>query len=307
MNDNLRRHRAIKDHLLQLCPEANGHQKQHLLVLAALINGIVGSRHTNLPNIAAKVPTSTKRESQVKTFYRWLKNDHRAQDYRVVFAPFAQARTSSGSWSEENLDLMHVTGSDLDLRLSAASARLGALRVEDMAASVLVRPGEIEASIGRADFHDGSLKGRLSLVSSDGKTELKSQGTFSGVEIGPFLSSIGQSRWITGRAQGQFSFEGQGKNPVEVVQQAHGRPPNAVESLQLAQQATLETREAKHEPRSLAEQRKAWFAQAVDVLGGPGAVQLMVEQALNPAPLTAHETGIAWLDRAADRVLAAGS
>lgn len=138
------------------------------------------------------------------------------------FAPFAQARTSSGSWSEENLDLMHVTGSDLDLRLSAASARLGALRVEDMAASVLVRPGEIEASIGRADFHDGTLKGRLSLVSSDGKTELKSQGTFSDVEIGPFLSSIGQSRWITGRAQGQFFFEGQGQNPVEVIRQAHG-------------------------------------------------------------------------------------
>ncbi|WP_165820385.1 AsmA-like C-terminal region-containing protein [Microvirga sp. KLBC 81] len=139
------------------------------------------------------------------------------------FAPFAQARTSSGSWSEENLDLAHVTGSDLDLRLSAASARLGRLRVEDMAASVLVRPGEIEASIGRAGFHDGSLKGRLSLTTVDGQTEFKSQGTFSGVEIGPFLSSVGQSRWITGRSQGQFTFEGKGQNPIEVVQQAQGR------------------------------------------------------------------------------------
>ncbi len=37
----------------------------------------------------------TKRESQVKNFYRWLKNDHPAQDYRVVFAPFAQALLSS--------------------------------------------------------------------------------------------------------------------------------------------------------------------------------------------------------------------
>ena len=88
-------------------------------------------------------------------------------------------------------------------------------------------------------------------------------------------------------------------------QQTHGRPPTPVESLQLAQQATLETREAKHEPRSLAEQRTAWFAQAADVLGGPDAVQLMVEQALNPAPSTAHETDTAWLDTAADRVLAA--
>ena len=78
-----------------------------------------------------------------------------------------------------------------------------------------------------------------------------------------------------------------------------------MESLQLAQQATLETRAAKHEPRSLAEQRTTWLAQAVDVLGGPDAVQLMVEQALNPAPSTAHQTDTAWLDTAADRVLSA--
>jgi AsmA protein len=144
-------------------------------------------------------------------------------DLTGLFAPFTQARTSSGAWSEETLDLARVTGTDLDLRLSAASARLGKLRVEDMAASVLVRPGEIEASIGRAGFHDGSLKGRLSLVSVGGATEFKSQGTFTGIEIAPFLSSIGEPRWITGLAQGQFTFDGKGKNPVEVVRRAHGR------------------------------------------------------------------------------------
>jgi hypothetical protein len=95
MSDNLRRHHSIKAHLLQLYPEANGRQRQHLSVLAAIISGIVGSRHTNLPNIAAKVPTGTKRESQVKDFYRWLKNDNRARDYRIIFAPFAAALLSS--------------------------------------------------------------------------------------------------------------------------------------------------------------------------------------------------------------------
>jgi conjugative relaxase-like TrwC/TraI family protein len=87
-------------------------------------------------------------------------------------------------------------------------------------------------------------------------------------------------------------------------QQTHGRPPTPVESLQLAQQATLETREAKHEPRSLAEQRRTWFAQAVDVLGGPDAMQLMVEQALHPEASTS-QVDAAWLETAADRVLSA--
>ncbi|HEX2916102.1 MAG TPA: IS4 family transposase [Chloroflexia bacterium] len=91
MNDNLRRHRAIKEHLLQLCPNATSRQRQYLSVLAGIISGMVGSRHSNLPAIAAKVPSTKgiKRESQIKTFYRWLKAD--TNDYHMVFAPFAQA------------------------------------------------------------------------------------------------------------------------------------------------------------------------------------------------------------------------
>ncbi|MGO4388505.1 AsmA-like C-terminal region-containing protein [Microvirga sp. 2YAF29] len=139
-----------------------------------------------------------------------------------LFAPFSQVKGADGAWSADVVDLSQVTGSDLDLRLSAAEARLGRLHLDDMAANVLVRPGEIEASIGRAGFLDGTLKGRLSLATIDGQTEFRSQGTFAGVDIAPFLGSIGQPRWITGRAKGQFAFEGKGPNPVEVVRMAQG-------------------------------------------------------------------------------------
>src|SRR5215217_9339776 len=117
------------------------------------------------------------------------------------------------------------------------------------------------------------------------------------VGVDPALTA----RWSARRA----SIETRRAVLATDFQRTHGRPPTPVESLQLAQQATLETRQAKHEPRSLAEQRTAWFAQAVDVLGGPDAVQSMVEQALTPAPSTAHQTDTAWLDTAADRVLSA--
>ena len=52
----------------------------------------------------------------------------------------------------------------------------------------------------------------------------------------------------------------------------HGRPPTPVEALKLAQQATLETRDAKHEPRSEAQQRATWRAEAAQVLGSPDRV-----------------------------------
>ena len=88
-------------------------------------------------------------------------------------------------------------------------------------------------------------------------------------------------------------------------QRDHGRPPTPVEAMQLAQQATLETREAKHEPRTLAEQRAAWHTQAAETLGGPDAVQNMITHALDPAraePATWMLTG--W-QRPPTKVLAA--
>jgi len=63
-------------------------------------------------------------------------------------------------------------------------------------------------------------------------------------------------------------------------QARHGRPPGPIEAVKLAQQATLETRQAKHEPRSHAEQRRTWRADALRVLGTPQALAAMVDGAL---------------------------
>jgi hypothetical protein len=75
--------------------------------------------------------------------------------------------------------------------------------------------------------------------------------------------------------------------------------------LQLVQQATLETRDAKHEPRSLAEQRITWHAQAAETLGGPQAVHAMIGKALNPSPAQCPVPDAEWVTRSAAKVLAA--
>lgn len=59
-------------------------------------------------------------------------------------------------------------------------------------------------------------------------------------------------------------------------QTSHGREPTAVEMLALSQQATLETRQAKHEPRSLAEQRHVWRSEAIEILGGHRELDQMI-------------------------------
>jgi conjugative relaxase-like TrwC/TraI family protein len=107
-------------------------------------------------------------------------------------------------------------------------------------------------------------------------------------------------RWSTRRAQINVR---RGELAVQ-FQQDHGRPPTPVEALQLAQQATLETRDAKHEPRSLAAQRTTWMNQASAVLGARWAVASMVATALSPAAEPPRIADAHWVAQTADRVLA---
>jgi hypothetical protein len=65
----------------------------------------------------------------------------------------------------------------------------------------------------------------------------------------------------------------------------------------------LETRDAKHEPRSLTEQRATWFNEAAVVLGGRGAVAAMVRTVLEPHAETATIADSHWVAQAADHIL----
>jgi len=88
MSDNLRRYRARRNALIQGYPAApTGHVARHLTTLAALISGIVGSKSTQLPQIATKVPDGTKPESRVKRCTRWLDNDRILEE--MYFLPYA--------------------------------------------------------------------------------------------------------------------------------------------------------------------------------------------------------------------------
>lgn len=68
----------------------------------------------------------------------------------------------------------------------------------------------------------------------------------------------------------------------------HGRRPTTVEALALAQQANLETRPDKHEPRSAREQRAQWRQQAVAVLAQSST------SARSPEAMVAAALGTRW-------------
>jgi conjugative relaxase-like TrwC/TraI family protein len=106
-------------------------------------------------------------------------------------------------------------------------------------------------------------------------------------------------RWSQRRA----SITARQRDLAREFRTTHGRPPTPVESLALAQQANLETREAKHEPRSYAEQRQTWWSEAADALGSERSVESMMSTALRPMPRPEQQVTAAWIRQAAERVI----
>ncbi|WP_230591961.1 MobF family relaxase [Rhodococcoides fascians] len=91
---------------------------------------------------------------------------------------------------------------------------------------------------------------------------------------------------------------------ARTFQADHGREPTAVEAISLAQQATLETRAAKHEPVSHADQRSGWRAEAIEILGSQKALSELVSSiTAHTAAEGATEFDQAWVRETAERSL----
>ena len=107
-------------------------------------------------------------------------------------------------------------------------------------------------------------------------------------------------RWSSRRV----SIRARASELAEAFQQVHGRTPTAVEMISLGDQAWEETRQAKHSPRALAEQRATWRRQAEAALGGSQAVRAMVTSALQPRAARPVMPGHRWYRDTARQIIA---
>lgn len=152
-------------------------------------------------------------------------------DLSDFFAPLAKSRTPDGQWSLEPFDVGPLTiGGDLDLRVSASNARIGSLRLEDMAANVMLRQGRVDVTLARATLNGGVVKGRLGVAAAAYGLDMRAQGSFERVDSAAAMNDLGQGGWISGLAQGQFAFEGTGETAADLIRQSHGRATLAIRS-----------------------------------------------------------------------------
>jgi DNA primase catalytic core len=97
-------------------------------------------------------------------------------------------------------------------------------------------------------------------------------------------------------------IEARRRELAAAFQAQHGRPPTEGEAVTIKEQAWHQTRQAKHEPRSEADQRATWLAEAAAVLGGEHAVHDMTERCLGHRPVT-HGVTDEWVAETAGRVV----
>jgi conjugative relaxase-like TrwC/TraI family protein len=106
------------------------------------------------------------------------------------------------------------------------------------------------------------------------------------------------ARWSTRRGQ----IEHRRDELAATFLGDHGRPPTEAEMIALAQQANLETRDAKHAPRSLAEQRATWRTEATQVLGR-GGVERMLATTFRSGIEPGRRPTAAWMADTSERVI----
>jgi hypothetical protein len=109
MSDNHTRYRSIRSALSQMFfKKPTGYGAKQLDVMASLVSGIVGSRSTNYPKIASKVPNQTKAESRVKKYSRYINEADPTQE--IYLMPFAEQLLAN--LSDRTL-VMIMDGSDV--------------------------------------------------------------------------------------------------------------------------------------------------------------------------------------------------
>ncbi|WP_085894280.1 MobF family relaxase [Nocardioides sp. PD653] len=117
------------------------------------------------------------------------------------------------------------------------------------------------------------------------KFENRRQGLNKGVDKRPVREIVGiDDRLARAWSKRRVATEARRRELAAAFQRKHGRPPTEGEAVTIAEKAWEQTRQAKHSPRAETDQRRAWLAEAIDILGDEQAVHDMIEACLGHLP-----------------------
>ena len=158
-------------------------------------------------------------------------------------------------------------------------------KVQDETGRWLAVDGRVlfKANVTLSEMYNTLLESEL-IARLGVQFENRSTGVNRGPDKRPVREIVGvDPRLASTWSKRDTMIEARRRELAAAFQREHGRPPTEGEAVTLKEQAWAQTRQAKHAPRSEAEQRAAWRTEAESILGGSEVVDAMVDTCLGHA------------------------
>ncbi len=121
------------------------------------------------------------------------------------------------NWDQLPIALDGLANLNLDLRLSAASVKIGTAQLGRTAVAANMRGGKLDLTIGESQAFGGIAKGSLGLASADGGIAVTSHVQFADVDLQSCLGQIFGIHRLDGRGNLAFNVEGSGASVLAVT------------------------------------------------------------------------------------------
>jgi AsmA protein len=143
---------------------------------------------------------------------------------KPMLAYLPSLSNGDGQWSRETFDLPDLSRADVDLRLSAAHARLARLSVDDAEFSLGLRAGRLELAIDRAKAYKGSLKARATFApGAQDALDIHASAQTTGVDAGALLWDASAREDIGGSLDSTLSLDSSGDSMAALTRDLNGR------------------------------------------------------------------------------------
>ena len=143
---------------------------------------------------------------------------------KPMLAYLPSLSNGDGQWSRETFDLPDFSGADVDLRLSAAHARLARLSLEDAELSLGLRAGRLELSVEQAKAYKGSLKAHATFAQGAQDTlDTHASAQTIGVDAGALLWDASAREDIGGSLDANLTLNAHGDSMAALTRDLDGR------------------------------------------------------------------------------------
>jgi AsmA protein len=145
---------------------------------------------------------------------------------QLDFTPYVETirllARGSRDWNRQAFDLQGLSLFDLDMRLSAAKASIGATKLGRTAIGANLRGGKLMLSVGEAQVYGGVLKGSLGIERADAAVDIKSQFSFTDIDLQAGASEMFGFKNLSGRGNLNFTLQASGSSTFALAQSVAG-------------------------------------------------------------------------------------